>query len=336
VLTNETPSATDTSRSRSVETPDRAAATADLSVVILNYNTRDLLHACLTSLRAALAAGQWRDVDDESQPPAGRSCEVLVVDNASADGSADMVARDFPELRLIRSPRNGGYAFGNNLALERSRGRAVLLLNPDTELRPGALERLLEYLDAHPEAAIVGPKVLRPDGSLDLACRRSFPTLAVSTYRMLGLSRLFPSSRRFARYNLTYLDPDQPAEVDAVVGACMLVRRAAIDEVGLLDESFFMYGEDLDWALRMKTRGWKVLYFPGVSVLHHKGAASKQQSERVTVAFYEAMAIFYRKHYAARHPRLVSLLVVGAIWARCGVSLLKNRLRHPSARRVST
>ena len=304
----------------------------DLSIVILNYNTRDHLRRCLTSLRAALATDYWRSASESGGP----RFEVFVVDNASTDGSAAMAQREFPEFEVLQSPRNGGYAYGNNLALRSCHGRAVLLLNPDTELSPGALESLLGYLDEHPQAAIVGPKILRPDGSLDLACRRTFPTLEVALYRLVGLSRLFPKSPRFARYNLTYLDPDQPTEVDSVVGACMLVRRQAIEQVGLLDESFFMYGEDLDWSFRMKALGWKVLYFPEVSVLHYKGAASEQDSGRITLAFYDAMGIFYRKHYAAQHSRPVNALVGGAIWLRCMVSLVKNRLRPATARRVST
>lgn len=295
-----------------------------VSVIILNYNTREYLRACLHAVAA-------------SQPgPDDPSLEVFVVDNASQDGSADIVPDQFPWARLIRSSRNGGYAYGNNLALRECVGEYVLLLNPDTVVSPDAIRRLVDYLDAHPEAGAVGPKVLLPDGRLDLACRRSFPTLEVATYRLLGLSRLFPRSRRFGRYNLTYLDPDQPAEVDSVVGACMLVRRAAIDQAGLLDEQFFMYGEDLDWAYRMKRCGWRILYNPSVTVLHYKGEASRQHSEASTLAFYQAMGIFYRKHYAQQHHPLVNGLVEAAIWLRCAISLAKNALRPASARRVST
>jgi N-acetylglucosaminyl-diphospho-decaprenol L-rhamnosyltransferase len=157
----------------------------------------------------------------------------------------------------------------------------------------------------------------------------------VSLYRMLGLSRLFPRSRRFGRYNLTYLDPDLPAEVDSVVGAFMMVRGAAARQVGLLDETFFMYGEDLDWAYRMKGRGWKVLYNPDVVVLHHKGASSSRNLRKATVEFYRAMHIFYRKHYAAGTNFPLGLLIVGAIWLKCGLSLAANFLRPPEARKVS-
>ncbi|MER3400253.1 MAG: glycosyltransferase family 2 protein [Thermoflexus sp.] len=277
------------------------AVTLDVGVVVVNYNTRDLLRRCLQTVRASV----------------GVRFEVCVVDNASTDGSAELVAREFPEVRVIRSPFNGGYAYANNLGL-RAFGfgipgrtpepRYALLLNPDTEVPPDALARMVAFLDAHPEAGAAGPKIVRPDGSLDLACRRSFPTPEVAFYRFSGLSRLFPRSPRFARYNLTFLDPDQTYEVDAVVGACMMVRREAIMQVGLLDESFFMYGEDLDWAYRIKQAGWKIYYYPEVVILHVKRASSRM-SPRARYEFNRAMWIFYRKHYQATTPRWLDLLV---------------------------
>jgi len=291
-----------------------------LSVVIVNYNTRDLLRACLRSVQ-----------ESEGIP----DLELFVVDNASTDGSAEMVASEFPWVQLIVSSVNGGYAYANNLALKRCTGDYLLLLNPDTVLPPLALRRMLDFMDAHPEAGAAGPKLIRQNGSLDLACRRSFPSPEVSLYRMLGLSRLFPRSRRFGRYNLTYLDPDVPAEVDSVVGAFMMVRAEAARQVGLLDESFFMYGEDLDWAFRIKAAGWKVLYNPEVVVLHYKGASSRRNSRKAIVEFYRAMDVFYRKHYAAGTNRMLGFLIVTAIRAKCLLSLVADYLRSPEARRVS-
>lgn len=295
------------------------ADTSTLSIVVVNFNTRDLLRACLRSV-----------AESEGAP----ELELFVVDNASSDGSADMVAAEFPWVQLIRSSVNGGYAYANNLGLSRCRGRYYLLLNPDTVLSAGALRQMVEYMDSHQEAGIAGPKLVLLDGHLDLACRRSFPSPAVSFYRMLGLSKLFPRSRRFGRYNLTYLDPDEPAEVDSVVGAFMLVRAEAVKQVGLLDEDFFMYGEDLDWAFRIKEKGWKVLYNPAVVVLHHKGASSRH-SRKAIFEFYRAMQIFYDKHYAAGSNFVLRLLVVIGIWAKCGIALAVNYLRPPEARRVS-
>ncbi len=296
---------------------------AHLSIVVVSYNVAPLLRECLRSVY-------------QSQ---GVDLEAWVVDNASADGSAAMVKSEFPQARLIESPVNGGYAYANNLALS-ALGAAtpppyVLLLNPDTVLPPTALAEMLAFMEAHPEAAAAGPKLVRPDGSLDLACRRSFPSPEVALYRMLGLSRRFPQSRRFARYNLTYLDPDQMAEVDSVVGAFMLVRWAAIAQVGFLDESFFLYGEDLDWAFRMKQRGWKIYYNPAVTVLHHKGESSRRDSERATREFYRAMLIFYRKHYAQSTFFALGWLIVGAVYLRGAWAYLRNLLRPRELRRVS-
>lgn len=291
-----------------------------LSVVIVSYNTRDLLRRCLECVTAS------EGID---------SLETFVVDNASGDGSADMVAAEFPSVQLIRSPVNGGYAYANNLALRQAVGRYLLLLNPDTEFGPAALAEMIGYLEGHPEAAAAGPKVLMPDGRLDQACRRGFPTPSAAFYRLFGFSQLFPRSRRFGRYNLTYLDPDVDTEVDSVMGAFMLVRREAMEEVGLLDEDFFMYGEDLDWAYRMKESGWTIRYNPRVTVLHAKGASSRQRSQRTTLAFYRSMHLFHAKHFRAGTFPPLNWLIVAAIYLRMLWSLGKNALRPAEARRVS-
>ncbi len=281
----------------------------DLGIVIVNWNTRDLLRACLRTVQAST----------------GVQALTCVVDNASSDGSADMVRAEFPWVRLMASPENLGYPAGNNLGLRAlgfDRGRTdgpryALLLNPDTELPPTALAEMVAYMDAHPTCGAAGPKLVLPTGQLDMACRRSFPSPEVSFYRLTGLSGLFPKSRRFGRYNLTYLDPDVETEVDSVVGAYMQVRREAIAQVGLLDERFFMYGEDLDWAFEIKKAGWTVRYNPRVQVLHVKRAASRQ-SHRAQVAFHESMWLFYHKHYAATTPPVLGALVETGIrlnWA---------------------
>lgn len=209
-----------------------------------------------------------------------------------------------------------------------------MLLNNDTVVPVGALDGLVDYLEAHPEVGAVGPKLILPDGSLDLACRRSFPTPEVSFYRMLGLSRLFPKSPRFARYNMTYLDPDVETEVDALVGACMLLRSSVVREVGLLDEQFFMYGEDLDWAYRIKQLGWRVFYYPRVVIHHYKRAASTRRAIPSIRAFYDAMRIFHRKHYAATTPAPLNALIEIGITLKELLALGRNYLRAPTARRV--
>lgn len=293
----------------------------DLGIVIVSWNTRELLRKCLQSVFAS----------------EGITSQVVVVDNASSDGSAEMVRAEFPQAMLIANTDNVGYPAGNNLGLrllgyERGKldglPRYALLLNPDTELPPAALRDMVAFMDADPRIGAAGPKLVLPDGSLDLACRRGFPTPAVSAYRMVGLSKLFPRSPRFGRYNMTYLDPDQVTEVDSVVGAYMQVRREAIAEVGLMDETFFMYGEDLDWAYRVKKAGWTIWYNPAVTVLHVKRAASRQ-SRRAQMEFYRAMLIFYRKHYRATTPLwLHSLILTGLMLF--GGKPIWNEIRNPT------
>lgn len=295
-----------------------------LAVVILNYNRADLLADCLESIYAH---------------PTRCTLDVWVVDNASIDTSVEMVRKRFPQAHLIVSERNGGFSYGNNLALQVIIAQAdapeyVLLLNNDTVVPPGAFDGLVDYLEMHPDVGVVGPKLLLPDGSLDLACRRSFPTVEVAFYRLTGLSMLFPRSRRFGRYNLSYLDPDTETDVDSVVGACMLLRTSIIREVGLLDEQFFMYGEDLDWAYRIKQYGWRVVYYPVVQVLHYKRAASTRRAIPSIRAFYAAMRIFHRKHYAATTPAPLNLLVEAGITLKEMMALGRNLIRPRAVRRV--
>jgi GT2 family glycosyltransferase len=309
----------------------------DLAIVIVNYNVCDLLRACLKSVYASV----------------GVTFDVCVIDNASPDDSAAMVAREFPQVHLMRNSENVGYAAANNLGLKyfgfsdqqsyagampgsgaggQSKlqtpapeiPRYALLLNPDTVVPPDAFARMIQLMDEHPDLGISGPKLVRLDGSLDLACRRGFPSVEVSFWRLTKLSKIFPRSRRFGRYNMTYLDPDQSAEIDAVVGAFMLVRREAIEQAGLLDEIFWMYGEDLDWAFRIKQCGWKVYYYPPVVVQHVKRAASSQDNAGAARAKYEfdrAMWLFYRKHYRAATPAPIDWLVKLGLGLKGGAKL---------------
>lgn len=317
----------------------------DLAIIIVNFNTRDYLRNCLTSIYDS--RGDF-------------TFEVCVVDNASSDNSVAMVRAEFPQARLIESPVNGGFSNANNLGLRAygfgamtepaqndtsssfpsspgnssSTPRYVLLLNPDTVLPPEGLAMMLEFMEEHPEAGVAGPKLVLEDGSLDLACRRSFPTPQVAMYRMVGLSKLFPRHPRFGRYNLTYLDPDQVAQVDSVVGAFMLVRREAIQQVGLLDEDFFMYGEDLDWAYRITQAGWTVYYNPAVTVLHVKRAASRH-SRRAAHEFYRAMRIFYYKHYSSSTPLWLHCLVLTGINLRAGLLRVQQKLSTNRAQQAA-
>jgi N-acetylglucosaminyl-diphospho-decaprenol L-rhamnosyltransferase len=304
----------------------------DLGVVIVSYNTREFLGPCLETLPAALGA---------------LSAETWVVDNASADGSAEFVRQRFPHIRVIASQRNGGYAYANNLGL-RAAGfggsgpgaspafRYVALLNPDTLPPPASLEQLVTFLDANPSFGVCGPRVERPDGNLDRACRRGSPTPLVAFYQLIGLARLFPRSRHFARYNLTYLPEDRQADVDAVVGACMLVRSEALERVGPMDERFFMYGEDLDLCLRIRASGWRVVYYPAVRVVHHKGGATRKYSHHMIREFYRSMELFHQKHFAASSPMPVNVSVRMAVRLGCAVALIRNALRSPERRAVGS
>lgn len=321
-----------------------------LAIVIVSYNTRDLLRDCLRSIEphtSALELDTW------------------VVDNHSRDGSADMVRAEFPHVHVIASQRNGGYAYANNLALravlaaelsglssEQSKTNAaasssdsagstqhstadyVLLLNPDTVVPAGALDALVAFMQANSAVGACGPKLIMADGKLDLACRRSFPTPGAFIYHAIGLSKLFPRSRRFGSYNMTYLPDDMQTEVDSVVGACMLVRAGVAREVGLLDETYFMYGEDLDWAFRIKQYGWKIMYVPSVSVHHYKRASSNQRPIQSIRAFYDAMRVFHRKHYAPTTPAPLNFAIEAGITLKEYLSLGRNLIRPPATRRV--
>ena len=303
------------------------SSNVDVSIVILNFNTREHLRACL---RALLEEGST----SLSGGIGALQSEVLVVDNASSDASADMVEVEFPWVRLIRSPRNGGFAYGNNQALGRARGSAILLVNPDAIVPRGGIRALVDRLNAQPEAGVIGPKLVREDGSMHLACRRSFPTPSVAFYRISGLSRRFPDSPRFGRYNLTFIDPDKAIEVDSVCGACMLVRRAVVNRIGLLDERFFMYGEDIDWCMRARGAGWTVRYEPSIVVRHLHGAASRKRALRTTFHFFHAMDLFYRKHYIDRYHPLLTGVVRTAIYGALGVAMCRTLLQSRSQRRV--
>jgi hypothetical protein len=293
----------------------------DLGIVIVNWNTRDLLRDCLRSVFASEAV----------------TFRVIVVDNASSDGSAAMVCVEFPAVTVIANDENRGFPQANNqgfraLGFEQNgtddSPRYALALNPDTVLPPSALADMVHYMDADATIGAAGPKLVMLDGYLDLACRRSFPTPEISFYRMVGLSKLFPRSERFGRYNMTYLDPDTETEVDSVVGAFMMVRRASIQRVGLFDETYFMYGEDLDWAFRIKQAGWKVMYNPRVTVTHVKRAASRQ-SKRAQTEFYRAMLIFYRQHYRATTAWPLHSLIMLGIVLKGGRAILPDLRQTP-------
>jgi len=292
----------------------------DLSIIIVNYNTSALLRDCLLSV-----------FESEVQ----FSYEVIVVDNCSSDDSVAMLRREFAQVQLIASEINGGYAYGNNLGIRQAAGRHILLLNADTLLPPTALQGMMDFMMAHPDAGVAGPKLVLADGSLDLACRRSFPTLDVAFYRLVGLSKRYPKSPKYNRYNLGYLDPDEVAEVDSVVGAFMWIRREALDQAGLLDERYFMYAEDIDLCYRIKVdHGWKVFYNPQVVVTHYKSQSTRRRWVPMTIEFYRAMWRFHAKHYARRTFFLLNWVTALGLVGLCGLALLINVLRPAERRKV--
>ena len=293
-------------------TTQRATATAavDVSVVIVTYNVRGFLEQALRSVERASG---------------GLAVETWVVDNDSADGSAAMVRERFPDVRLIANEANVGFATANNQAIRQAAGRYVLVLNPDTILQEDTLRTLVAFMDARPGAGAVGCRILNPDGTFAPESRRAFPTPAVAFYRIAGLSRLFPQSPTFGRYNLTHLPVDRVCEVDALSGSCMMVRRAAVLDgegarpagagappvggddggpqpraAGLLDEAFFMYGEDLDWCYRIQRAGWRIYYTPDTQIVHYKGESTKKGDLRYVLLFYGAMLRFVEKHVVRR------------------------------------
>ncbi len=280
-----------------------------LSICIVNWNTRDDLRACLLSLPAG--AGEL-------------PLEVFVVDNASTDGSPEMVTAQFPSAQLIRNPANMGFAHANNQALARCNGDYLLLLNSDTVAHPGALPALVTAMEAHPEVGIGGPKVLNSDGSLQYSCRR-FPNFTAGMLRNNPLGRFFSNNGKLQDYLMTEFDHAQSAEVDWVSGAALCIRRATMQRIGPLDETYFMYCEDVDWCYRARQAGWKVRYFPESVITHHIGRSSDQAVASMVRAHHRSMGIFYRKHYAPHTPLLMRWVPPLGIWLREQLVLMEKK-----------
>jgi len=285
----------------------------DLEIVIVSHGAGDLLRRCLTSLEAF---------------PAAASTRVTVVDSGSPDSTPDMVEEEFPAVRLLRH-ENVGFSAANNVALRDSPAAAVLLLNPDTEVYAGTLDAGLARLRADPEIGMVGVKLVTESGELDHACKRSFPTPLSALAHFTGIGRREGSAGTLSQYRATELGDDEAGEVDAVNGAFMLCRAEAVREVGLLDEGYWLYMEDLDWCHRFWDAGWKVFYDPAGVALHVKGASSgKRRRVKQEVAFHRGMGRFYRRFDAAQHNPLLNAAVYAGIGAKLAVSLAVSELRR--------
>ena len=288
----------------------RQQSAPQLSIIIVNYNVREFLHHALVSLQKAMK---------------GIRGETIVVDNASDDGSIEMVKRRFPKVRLIANDSNLGFARANNVGLKQARGKYILLINPDTLVQENTLQVMIRFFEENPDVGLAGCKILNPDGTFQLACRRSFPAPWAAVTKMIGLSALFPGSRLFGRYNLSYLSPDETYEIDAVSGSFMMVRREAYEQVGGLDEDFFMYGEDLDWCYRIQRAGWKNYYVHSTQIIHYKGESTKRSNLNEIRTFYQAMHLFVRKHLSS--SLVFAFLIRFAITISSRLAILRAFLR---------
>ncbi|MGI4874707.1 MAG: glycosyltransferase family 2 protein [Janthinobacterium lividum] len=282
-----------------------------LSVVLVNYNVCYFLEQALLSVRKAVAE-------------LGQPVEVFVVDNNSADNSVAMVRARFPEVILIENKDNPGFSRANNQALRRATGEYQLLLNPDTLVEEDTFRHCCDFMDAHPRCGGLGVQMLDGQGHFLPESKRGLPTPAVAFYKIFGLARLFPKSRTFGRYHLGFLDKNEPHQVEVLSGAFMLLRQAALAAVGLLDEDYFMYGEDIDLSYRLTQGGWQNWYFPGTRIIHYKGESTKRTSVNYVFVFYRAMVIFAQKHFAPGRAGLFSLLINSAIWLRAGAAVAQR------------
>jgi GT2 family glycosyltransferase len=285
----------------------------DLSIVIVNYNVKYFLEQCLHSVERAS-----RNMETE----------VFVVDNNSVDGSCAMVQEKFSWVKLIRNDENLGFSVANNQAIRESSGKYVLLLNPDTVIEEDTLDKCMSYMDEHPDAGGLGVKMIDGNGEFLPESKRALPSPGVAFYKIFGLSRLFPKSRIFGRYHLGYLDRDKVHSIDILPGAFLMLRKSALDEVGLLDETFFMYGEDIDLSYRLIKAGYKNIYFPETTIIHYKGESTKKGSLNYVMTFYNAMRIFARKHFSRNMARTYSLIINMAIYFRAFLALSRRFVRN--------
>lgn len=280
-----------------------------LSVVIVNYNVKHFIEQCLFSV---LKAAQHV------------SCEVFVVDNNSVDGSVALIKSRFPQITLIENKANTGFSVANNQAIRLAKGEYVLLLNPDTVVQEDTFVKTIAFMDEHPEAGGLGVKMLDGQGNFAPESKRGLPTPSVAFFKMFGLSKLFPRSRKFGKYHLSYLPENEVNEIEVMSGAFMLMHKTVLDQIGLLDETFFMYGEDIDLSYRITKAGYKNYYFPYTQIIHYKGESTKRSSINYVLIFYKAMAIFSKKHFSGSHTFWFTFLINLAIILKAGTALLSR------------
>ena len=291
----------------------------DLSLIIISYNVRDLLIACLESIQLSLAASPL-------------NVEVIVIDNASSDGSADAIRQRFPDLRLIENAANLGFAAANNRGLHVAGGRVLMLLNPDTTVTPAALETLTDYLDDHPDAGAVGPRLRYPDGSTQPS-RRRFPTLLTGLLESTIVQDYWRDNPAARRYYLADQPDGVAQDVDWLVGACLAVRREVFEQVGLLDEAFFMYSEEVEWCHRVRKAGWRIVYLPKAEIIHHEGASSRQDVPARQINFDTSRVLLFERLYGRRVAQLLRGYLLGTYVARLGIEGTKGLVGHRRALR---
>lgn len=287
-----------------------------LSIIIVNYNTYRLTRQTIESVLEKKHSFTY---------------EIILVDNASVDGSIEALEETFAEainegiVHIIKNSANLGFAKANNIGMNASKGEYILLLNSDTEIKEDCLEVCMKQMESDHHIGALGCKVVLADGKLDHACKRGFPTPKASLYYFLKWDKKNP--KKYGLYDALHLGEDEVGEVDALMGAFMLMPRYVLDQVGFLDEDFFMYGEDIDLCFRIKAGGYKILYYPKGQITHYKGGSSKKRRHKVIFDFHEAMWIFYKKHYMKQYNILITGLVAVGIWCKCLLELTKNALK---------
>src|ERR1700738_3670626 len=291
--------------------PDQAKPL--VSALGVSRNSKDLLLQCLHAFFTS----------------ADVPVEAVVVDDDSSDGSAAAVTDEFPQATVLVQPKNLGYGRAAHLGLERCQGRFVLLLSPDVTVDPQSVGKMADFLLTRPDAGAVGPRVLLPDGKLDPDCRRSFPVPSTLFYRTVGLSRLFPKSPRFGRYNMGHLPETEVHEMDAGTGACLMLRAAALDRVGFFDPRYFMFGEDIDLCYRLRLGGWKVFYLPAATALHHITPAAPEAQRKMSYERHRSMWAYHFKHHAEDVSAFGNGLVWAQIWGRWAAQRVKDTVRPP-------
>lgn len=288
----------------------------ELSIIIVNYNTYNLTRQTINSIVEKNRSFTY---------------EIMLVDNASSDGSIEALKNDFSSLisegilKVFINNSNLGFSKANNIGIRNSIGKYILLLNSDTVVKEDCLEKCLSETNKDETIGALGCKIVLPDGKLDHACKRGFPTPKASLYYLLKLHKINPM--KFGLYDALHLSENEAGEVDCLMGAFMLMPKKVLDKIGFLDEDFFMYGEDIDLCFRIKESGYKIIYYPIAEIVHHKGGSSKKKRTKVIYDFHEAMWIFYKKHYYKKYNFIISLLVYIGIWIKYSLEILKNIIK---------